>query len=440
MKRFLVVGGGLSGLSAAWRLRELVGPEHEITVFESAQQGGGKALTIHEEGWLVERGPSAFLLREGPLTELVQGLGLEDALVGPAARARLLYSKGAIRQVTANPFALVWRGLLTPGEAARLCAEPFISSNGPGEESVFDFAARRFGAGVAEGLVAPMLLGISAGAAREVSVDAVFPEWSQLEASHGSMVRAAMARSGSSPRMVGLRGGNQGLTRALIESGRFELRCGHQVTGFDVTKDQVTVGFAEQERVTGEGLIVALPTQSAARLWSPGPVATALNEVLEPPMLVAAVGFPSEHITLPAAFGVLVARDQGLRSLGILFESALFPDRAPAGQTLVRVLLGGGADPTVAELDEVALKALVLRELEAILGVSGAPSFWRLIRWPEAIPVGGLGHRERRQRIEQALGQEPRLALAGTGIWGIGVEKAVTSGFRAAEQLQPGPL
>jgi oxygen-dependent protoporphyrinogen oxidase len=439
VSRFLVVGGGLSGLSAAWRLREFVGAEAEITVLEASATVGGKALTTRVDGWLVEHGPTAFLMRAGPLQDLVAGLGIEQEIVAPATSARLLYRGGALRQVTANPLGLVWRGLLSPGAALRLCLEPFVRGAAPAEESVFDFAARRFGRGVAEALVAPMLLGVSASDAREVSVDAVFPEWRAVEERYGSMIRGQLLRGEPAPQMVGLRGGVQTLSERLASSGRFQLNCGSTVTGLRALESGFEINLADGDVRRADGLIVALPPKAAAKIWPAGDVTEALAAIEEPPVCVAAIGFPATSGGLPEAFGALVARGEGLRTLGIIFESALFEGRAPEGQVLLRVLLGGGVDPSVADLDETSLKTLVCEELKAILGVRATPTFWHLIRWPQAIPQGGLGHRMRRRQIEAALDAQPGLALAGTGVWGIGVEKAVASGFRAAERLRAAP-
>ena len=119
----------------------------------------------------------------------------------------------------------------------------------------------------------------------------------------------------------------------------------------------------------------------------------------------------------------------------MVFESAIFGDRAPDGHFLMRVLLGGGVDSDVSTLSESALKELVLSELAAVTGISAPPSYWKLVRWKQAIPQGSIGHRARRKAIEAACARLPGLELAGTGVWGIGVEKAVSSGFTAANRL-----
>ena len=119
------------GLAAAWRLRELLGDSPVITVLEAAPQLGGKASSRRIDEWLVEEGPSAFLMRRGALDAFVEGLAFQDELVRPASRRRLLFHRGKLREVTANPFAMVMRGLLTAGGAARLCLEPFVRSPAP---------------------------------------------------------------------------------------------------------------------------------------------------------------------------------------------------------------------------------------------------------------------------------------------------------------------
>ena len=255
MKRLVVVGAGISGLSAAHAAMEQadgVPGGLEVIVLEAAPAVGGKARSVRKGRWLVEEGPTGYLDNEPEFDALLQRAGIADHKVeanGASARRYLLH--GRLRELKANPLKFASSGILGPAGLARVAAEPFVgraSEDLAGRESIWDFAARRLGSQAADKLIAPMVLGVFAGDARELSLSACFPKLATLEREHGGLIRGMMATrknrsrdeqfaTGPSGKLVSSPEGLQTLPRLLAKVGNFETRCNARVDVIDVERD-----------------------------------------------------------------------------------------------------------------------------------------------------------------------------------------------------------
>lgn len=445
-RRIVVIGGGISGLAAAWAAKQEAARARnglDVLVLERGGQVGGKANSTPRDGWLVEGGPSGYLSGRPEMNRLVEGIGLADDCVpaNRAARARFLYRAGRIRRVVPNPVGLLTEGILSPAGVARMLAEPFVPKRRESgdDESVWGFAARRLGAQVADRMVLPMALGIFAGDARRLSLRAAFPRMAALEREHGSVIRGMIARRGStsSGALTSFRHGMQQLPRALAERGGFTVRCNADVRALRRTGDGWSVVVeGDAEAIPADGVILAGEPWAMAPLLRPHDeqAATELAGIACPPVGVVALGFgPAAAAKLPVGFGLLIARGEGFRMLGTLWETHLYDGRGPAGHILVRAMFGGAVDPDAGALSESELAALARAEVARLYGISETPLLEHVVRVPRAIPQYEIGHSARVARITGAVDALPRLSITGNGLRGVAFADAASDGVRTGE-------
>lgn len=449
-RRVLVVGGGLSGLATAHALRK---GGAEVEVVEAAPAPGGKAQTVREEGWTVEQGPNGFLDSVPRTLELARELGLDER-VQPAdesAARRFLWLRRELRPIPTSPPAFLRSDLLSLRGRLRVLAEPFARRRPEGDETVAAFARRRIGSEAARSLVAPMVLGVFAGDAERLSLRSVFPRMWEMESDHGSLFRALLARrrsrggggpAGPSGHLTSFRGGVQELVEALAGALGKRLSCGRPVRR--VLRDEVgwrvvLEGEGEERRV--DALVLACEAFAAARLLGPldEGLAAELSGIEYAP--VSVLGLAYDRSRLPASpdgFGFLAPRGEGLRILGCLWDSSIFPGRAPKGKVLLRVMLGGAVDPAAAALGEEEILAEVRRDLKLSMGIEARPERVFLKRWERGIPQYTQGHHARLEAIETRLLRFPSLHLTGNGYRGVALNSCVTEADRVAGQVLAG--
>jgi oxygen-dependent protoporphyrinogen oxidase len=453
MARLVVVGGGVSGLAAAWAarsVREGNGAPFEIVVLERGAEVGGKIRTVRRDGFLVECGPTSYMDDSLALNRLIDDVGLSGRkLASSAASAhRFLVRDGKLRELGESPPKFFTSGILSPAGMLRLFAEPFLPRGGEDAETLWEWASRRLGREAADRLIAPLALGIVAGDAKRLSAAGVLPTLHQLEREHGSLVRGMFAkmkarkraREAGEPVTSGQRGsfdsGMQTLPRALAATPGIDIRCDVDVRSIHRDASGSLVIDAGGHALEADVVVVATETDIAATLLRRlAPEAAArLAEIDVPPIAVIALGFDEAALPdLPVGFGTLVPRPEGLRHLGCLWDSHIFPGRAPDGKVLVRLMFGGAVDRGAPDLSDEQLTTLALEEMRRYLTVRGAPLFREVTRFPRAIPQYDPGHVARRREIEQRIARVDDVFLAGTSLAGVGVPRAVEAGLAAGE-------
>ncbi len=451
MPRLVVVGAGVSGLAAAWAARAeaaRAGAPLEIVVLERDATVGGKARTVRRDGFLVEAGPTSYLDDSLALDALITDAGLAPRKLAASASAahRFLVMGGRLRELGPSPGKFFASGILSPGAILRLLCEPLVPRGGREDETLLEWGARRLGFQAAERLLAPMALGVVAGDAAQLSAAATFPSIHALEASHGSLVRGMIAkmkarkrdhaagRPVTTGRLSSFDEGMQALPRALARAKGVDVRFGQDVRAIRRGPDG-SLGIAlPGGSLAADAVVVATESDAAASLLEDlAPHAAArLGELRVPPLAVVALGFDASALPdLPAGFGALIPRPEGIRHLGSLWDSHIFPGRAPAGKVLLRVMFGGAVDPSAPDLDDEALTALALAELRRYLRVAAAPEFREIARWRSAIAQYDRAHLARRRDVEARLARLPDVFLAGTALAGVGVPRAVEAGLDA---------
>jgi oxygen-dependent protoporphyrinogen oxidase len=328
------------------------------------------------------------------------------------------------------------------GGLVRVMREPFIPRGAPPtDESVWQFTARRLGVQVADRLIAPMTLGVFAGDARQLSVESTFPRMAALERDHGSIIRGMIAKRGKTSvgSLTSFRAGMQALPIALADRGGFAVRCGAEARAVARRDAGWEVRVAgDREAIPADAVILAAEPFAAGPLLRPYAESAAadLEAIACPPVSVVGLGYAAEGAArVPHGFGVLIARGEGLRGLGHLWESRSYPGRSPAGHVLIRVLFGGELDAAAGALSEAELVALARREVERVYAITAPPTMQTVHRWPRAIPQYELGHGQRVQRIEDAVAALPGVFITGYGLRGIGFADAAVNGVRCGQRV-----
>jgi oxygen-dependent protoporphyrinogen oxidase len=460
MKRIAIIGGGISGLSAAFALEQhrRAGAAVEYTLYESSPHLGGVLATERIDGCLVEAGPDSFITEKPWAADLCRDLGLGDQLIGSndADRKTYILVRGRLVVMPDGLMFMVPTKILSTGFSPlfswktklRMARELFHPpQTGSADESVASFVERHYGAEMVDRLADPLLSGVYGGEAANLSVRAVLPRFADMERTYGSLGRAMLAarkrmskgqKSPKPPLFTSLKNG----MRQLVDSIVPRLTSSALLTGVTVQALQPEAGgwvvSAGLKSDHFDGIIVAVPTHAAAQLLA-----------ISSPQLSAelsAVGYSSSitvgliygqqvRESLPPGFGFLVPRSEGKQMLAATFVHNKFPHRAPEDRALLRCFFAGKNAEKVWHLEDNEIVGIIRTELEQVLGLRAEPLFARVYKWKSAMAQYGVGHLERLDRIERLRQQLPGLALAGNGYRGIGVPDCIRTGRDAAKQL-----
>ena len=445
--RIVVAGGGITGLAAAFTLREEAarrGVAIDLTVLEAADRPGGHARTIVEDGFVVERGPNGFLDRGADTMALIDELQLRDRIVeaNPASKRRFILQGGTLRQVPESPPALItsdaigWKGKL------RLLREPWAAAPPRDkDETVFEFAERRLGREAAETFVDTAVAGISAGDSRALSVRSQFPVLKEWESAHGSLLKAMLARQKNGagrPRLLNFDAGMGTLTSTLAAKLNGAVRTGAAIDRVDKSGGSWQVHVRGGSPIAADRIIFAAPSHAASRMTAglDRELSAALASIPYADLSVVALAYRAEAVARPLnGYGYLVKRTEDLASLGVLWESSIFPNRAPQGAILLRVMLGGARRPEVAALGDQAVADLAAREAAGVLGLSGAPARQWICRWPSAIAQYNVGHDARIGTIKRLIAGHRGLHVCGTAYDGVSFNDAIASARKSAHAI-----
>ena len=458
----VIVGGGVTGLTAAYRLRErarAAGTALRCTVLERAARPGGKVVTDRfggpVDGWVVEGGPDSFVTRKPWALELVRELGLEHEVVGtrPAQHATYVLRRGRLVPLPAGlgliaptqwgPF--LRSPLFSPAGRLRMALEPWVPARrDEADETLADFVRRRFGREALERLGEPLLAGIHNGVAEQQSVLATFPHFRAMERTHGSvirgarqMARAARAKGGerASP-FVTLRGGMDTLTDALAARLDDVLETGCAVAAVEPAGGAYRVRLDDGRVLDADAVIVTTPAYTAAALLRDFGAELAQSLDVIPYVSTGTVSLAYRRSDLGVkldGFGVVIPRSEGRRINACTLASLKFPHRAPEDHLLVRAFVGGTRRTDLLHLDDGALCDVVRAELGEVLGINAAPLWSRVHRWWDGNPQYNLGHLERVERIAALC--PPGLILSGSAYTGVGIPDCVRQAQEAAERV-----
>lgn len=440
----IVIGGGISGLACCHRLREL---GVEAVLLESGPRAGGVIESIESDGRLFEKGPQSFLLTE-TLREFAGRLGLSSELIEADGRAaRYILRNGVLQMIPMAPQALLTSGLLGARSKWRLATEPLHKWRAATqEESVAVFVRRKFGSEILDYLVAPFISGIYAGDAEQLSFQSAFPSVAQWEREYGSVLRGAMRSGGKGarrPPLASFRGGVGSLPAAI--AGKLGNALQTQAAAQPIRRagDPDKRGFEVRvSRADGEdtsfsrAIVLASPAYLTAKLVEEilPEAARTLAQIPYAPIAVIASAYFRRQVEHPlAGFGFLVPRAEGMSTLGTVWNSSLFPGRAPEGQVVLTSFAGGATDLSLIKQTPEEIGALVEKEMEGVLGITGPPVEQRVWCYERALPQYNIGHGDRLARIHEAMRAAPGIFLAGNYLEGPAIGNCVEQAFRTAE-------
>jgi oxygen-dependent protoporphyrinogen oxidase len=448
-RQVVVIGGGISGLACAFRLQQL---GVRVLLLESDEIAGGLVATVEKDGFLFESGPQSFQGTD-VLFDLIRQLGIESELLKADPQApRFVFLHGKLQEIPMSPQGLLTSSLLTSGSRWRIASERFRRTKPPREEeSVAEFVRRKFGHEILEYLVSPFVSGVFAGDPEKLSLRAAFPTLDEWEREFGSVLRGAMksrpakgARKGPPP-LCSFRRGMGTLTRTLAEKLGENLRAGARAVGAHRRAEAPGSGQSYEIRFAGAGgetsvearaIIFATPAYTAAHLIAP--VSTQLGHALSgiayAPVAVVASGYHAHQFAgAPEGFGFLVPRTEKLRTLGTVYNSSLFPGRAPEERVAITSFLGGATDSEIVERRADEIAAIVQEENARVLGIVGPPVASAVWRHAKALPQYNLGHGHIVEAIRDAERELPGLFFAGNYLEGPALGKCVEEGFKTAE-------
>ncbi len=443
MKRACVIGGGISGLACLHRLRQ---SGVDACLLESSSGPGGVITTVAQNGFLFEAGPQSFLLTDA-LRTLVRELNLENEIVTADPKApRFVLRKGRLHEIPMAPGAILRTSLLGLGTKARLIAEPLRRSRPPSrEETVADFVRRKFGSEILDYLVAPFISGVYAGDPEKLSLASSFPSAAEWERDYGSVIRGAMKSaksSGPRPPLASFRGGMGTLPARLAQSLHGSIQFGVAASSLSFERGQFHVA-TENAAVplpnSFDAVVLATPAYVSARRLPNA--ASALRDLLlgisYAPVAVVAAGYSDKQIGSPVrGFGFLVPRKEGCTILGTVWNSSLFPGRAPEGMSVLTSFAGGATDLKITQASDADILDKVASENARIMRISGPPIEHAIFRYPRALPQYTLGHAQRIGAIQEGLNNLPGLFLTGNYLAGPSIGNCVEHATRTAEAVR----
>lgn len=469
--RIAILGGGISGLSAAFRLLELSAKHEtpfEVTLLERGPRLGGALCTIRKQEFIAEAGADSFLTEKPWALDLARRLGLAGEVIATRAEFRRTYvvHKGALVEIPdgfsllapTRMLPMLRSPLLSPLGKLRVMIEPLIPRRrGHRDESLASFVTRRLGREVLERIAQPLAGGIYTADPERLSLHATLPRFADMEVRHGSVIRGlrAAARNHDSKSggtsgarwslFASLGGGISTMVDAVAQRLGETVRRNAEVVALERIGAGTAEGKPRWRVVTADGaaleadaVICALPAYRAAPLFEPHSpaLARALGIIGYASAAVVNLAYrENDFRRAPRSFGFVVPAIEHRRIIAGSFTSLKFVGRAPAGTILVRAFIGGAMQSESMALDDAAMVEVVREEFRALLGVEAAPLWSQVSRWPDSMPQYAVGHHGRVAEIERAAAALPGLELAGAALRGVGIPDCVLGGERAAQAV-----
>jgi protoporphyrinogen/coproporphyrinogen III oxidase len=449
LTKVVVVGGGIAGLAAAHALAQ---SGFDVTVIDAGREVGGKLRASAIGGVVVDEGAEAFLVRRPEARDLISSLGLTDELVVPQTTKASVWARGKLRPMPAgtvmglpsDPGAL--RGVLSAAQVARARVDSWLPGEPPGEDiAVGVWARRRLGAAVVDRLLDPMLGGVYAGRADELSLAATLPQLPRDQRSVLRATRAAVEASPPSdaPVFSTLRRGMGTLPSSVavaIRDKGGELVTGRAVRRLERTASgwRIVHGPTNDERaIDADAVVVAVPASAAARLLSAvAPAASGeLSGIDSASMAIVTTAWRAADVPASGTSGYLVPATYQRPVKAVTLSSQKWEHLSTEGIAIVRCSIGRHGEVAELQRDDHDLVAYAVAELTTYAGFTGAPVEARVSRWGGALPQYTVGHRQRVARIRAAVDAVPGLAVCGAAYDGVGVPACIGTGQQAAASV-----
>lgn len=463
-KRVVILGGGISGLSAAFYVKKLAEDrqlEVEITLVEKSDRLGGKLQTVRQNDFMIEKGPDAFLARKTAILDLTMELGLEAELVStnPKAKSACILHKGKLHTMPMGfilgiptkltPF--IRTGLISPLGKARAALDLIIpAKKGDMDESLGSFIKRRLGKEVLEQITEPLLSGIYAGDTHSLSLMSTFPQFKQMEQKHGSLIKGmskgAGRKSAVQEKLPDIAKKSMFLSyrsglSTIVERLKERLDTVRFVMGQGVVEVRKESGYQvileHGQKIDADAVICAVPAFEAAKLFSGVASASWLNKINY--VSVANIALAYKNTDLNLAFegtGFLVPRKEGKMITACTCSSTKWSHTAPEGYTLLRTYIGHAGEQEWVQMTDDELVDAARKDLKDLMGLEAEPELTEVSRCNQSMPQYPIGHKEHMARVRHDFSQYlPSVFLCGAGYGGVGIPDCIAQGKEAAEQL-----
>ena len=443
MNDVVVIGGGVSGLSAAWDLKSR---GHSVTVLERQTKTGGNAISERKKGFLIEHGPSTINAAVSEVGTLSASLGLDPAIVplSDDVKRRYLVKDGTLSGVSARPLSFLTSSYLSPAARVRLLAEALIPKGKfDTDETVEAWCSRRFGREFAQLVMDPLVGGLYAGRADELSFQSVFPRLLDLERKYGSITRAVMTqrlRGGAMPgkKLYSWTNGIGSLPATLSASLDEDIRTGVTVRRIKRRGEGYEIDTGNHGTISTRSILIATqPHVAATFLEDLAPLgAEAIASVDAPALAVVFMGFRREAVDHPLdGLGYLSPHREDSVLTGAQFPSSMFANRAPDGHVSLTGYLGGARCPEVGQMSRRELVDLAQQEFARLLGVRGEPVVSNVRCWPRGIPQYRTGHAETVESIRNITLESPGVFVTGNYFNGPSVGACVVNAQKSASDV-----
>lgn len=447
--RIAIVGGGISGLSLAYALLEKK-PELDVTVFEAEARAGGKILTEKINGYVCEGGVNGFLDNKTSTLELASKINLTPVKSNDNAKKRYIYTSGKLRLIPESPVKFLMSNFLSPHGRLRMIGEYFVPKADKDDETMESFAVRRIGREFFEKLLDPMASGVYAGDPSKMSIRSCFSKVYELEQAYGGLLKGFMAlgrhakksgkkvSAGPGGTLMSFRDGMYSLVESLKARLGERVKTGKGAKGIDKNGNRLKIFFNDGSTYESDCIVLASPAHNTAEIVKDmdKDIYDILKEIPYPPLSVVSFGFKREKIERDISlFGFLIPGKEKRKILGTLFDSSIFPNRAPEGHVLLRSMVGGARAADLALLNDEKLISTVRDELSDILNIKAEPDFVKIFRWEKAIPQYVLGHHNKLKLLDEAVSKHKGLYLTGNAYRGVAVNDCIANSYRLAETI-----
>jgi oxygen-dependent protoporphyrinogen oxidase len=443
--RITIIGGGISGLTLGFALLQRQ-PDLDLKVFEAENREGGKIRTVKTEGFLCEASVNGFLNNKPETLELSSKLSLNPLKSNDNSRKRYILTGNQLQLIPDNPKTFFTSKFLSISGRLRVIFELFMPKGDADDESLESFALRRVGREFFEKLLDPMASGIYAGDPSKMSIRSCFSKVFDIERKYGSLIKgfiaiskeAKKASAGPSGILHSFSNGMISLIDALKNGLSERIVTGKEASSIEKRADFYEIFFHDGTVHESDIVVCAVPAHNAAGMFSEvdKTIAGILETIPYPPVTVVAIGLPINKIGADMdSFGFLIPAKERRNILGTLFDSSIFPDRAPHGKALLRTFVGGARKPDLALLDDEKLINMVIRELSDILKITADPVFVRIFRWQKAIPQYLIGHHEKLKKLDEQLQKHKGLYLTGNAYRGVSVNDCIANNLALAEKI-----
>ena len=466
MKKIVIIGGGIAGLSAAYHIHEEIFKNIpvECTLLESSEKFGGKISTMRFDGFIVERGPDSFISQKPQAIELCKKLGLEDRLTGTSPDHPNTYVCLKNKLVT-MPDGL---SLMIPTKFMPFILSPLFSwmgkirmgmdlflpkKKGNGDESLASFVRRRMGEEALEKMAEPMLAGIYASDPNLMSINSTFPMFVQTEQKYRSLILGMLVRKrqqiihrakipkGKQPAslFMTLKNGLDEMVETLVEKAiNVTFRAGTKVMDLSRAEEGWRLTLNDGSSINADAVILATPAQISAHLieqTSPK-VAGLLNQIRYVSTATVSIAYKKEGFPHSLdGFGFVVPKTEGKRILACTWTSSKFPKRVPEEYVMLRCFVGGAMREELAELDEDSIGTMVREELLDIMGIDCEPVFLKVFRYKKSNVQYQVGHAALIESVRKELQSFPGLVVTGSAYTGIGIPDCIRDGVSAAKEV-----